>query len=131
MEIGLGSGYQACILLELGAEVYSIERIKKLYDKTKTLLHKMGYYPYMFVGDGTLGLADFAPFDKILVTAAAPEIPQLLINQLKVGGILVVPVGNKDSQIMYKIIKTSEKDYTKEEFDYFRFVPLIGKEGWK
>jgi len=131
MEIGLGSGYQACILIELGAIVYSIERIQKLYEKAKKLLYKMNYHPYMFVGDGTLGLPDYAPFDKILVTAAAPEIPQKLVDQLKVGGIMVVPIGDKDTQIMMKVFKISEKDIIKQEFSYFRFVPLIGKEGWK
>ncbi|MEA3496717.1 MAG: protein-L-isoaspartate(D-aspartate) O-methyltransferase [Bacteroidota bacterium] len=131
LEIGLGSGYQACILEELGAKVYSIERIEKLYKKAKALLPKMGYNPKMFVGDGTVGLPEHAPFNKIIVTAAAPEIPQNLIDQLKIGGILVVPVGDRATQTMYKIKKISDTDFTKQPLDLFRFVPLIGKNGWK
>ncbi len=130
LEIGLGSGYQACILLELGAQVYSIERIEKLFDRTKELLPKMGYKPNMILGDGTLGAPEHAPFDKILITAAAPDIPKSLINQLKIGGILVAPVGGKESQTMIKITKADENNLITEKRDLFRFVPLIGKEGW-
>lgn len=130
LEIGLGSGYQACLLIELGAEVFSIERIKSLFDKAKALLHEMGYNPNIFLGDGTLGLPEHAPFDKILVTAAAPEIPRTLVDQLKVGGIMVTPVGDRDSQVMVKVFKISEKDIIKQELDFFRFVPLIGEKGW-
>lgn len=131
LEIGLGSGYQACILAEVGAQVYSIERIEKLYEKAFKLLPLMGYSINMFLGDGTLGLTEFAPFDKIIVTAAAPDILQKLIGQLKIGGIMVVPIGNRQTQIMYQVTKISEKELNKKAFDSFRFVPLVGKEGWK
>jgi protein-L-isoaspartate(D-aspartate) O-methyltransferase len=131
LEIGTGSGYQACILLELGADVYSIERIKTLSEKAKTLVNMMGYFPKLFVGDGTLGLPDEAPFDKIIVTAAAPEIPQILIDQLNPGGILVVPVGDRDTQTMVKVVKENESKHHTHFFETFRFVPLIGQKGWK
>ena len=131
LEIGTGSGYQACILIELGAEVYSIERIQSLSDKAKTLLNMMGYSPNLFVGDGTLGLPDHAPFDKIIVTAAAPEIPKALIDQLKSGGKLVVPVGDRDSQTMVQVVKESETMHHSHFYETFRFVPLIGQKGWK
>jgi protein-L-isoaspartate(D-aspartate) O-methyltransferase len=131
LEIGLGSGYQACILLELGAVVYSIERIEPLFERTKALLSKLGYQANLFLGDGTIGLEQHAPFDKIIVTAAAPEIPDNLLNQLAIGGIMVIPVGGRENQIMYKVCRTSEKEFSKEALDGFRFVPLIGKKGWK
>lgn len=127
LEIGTGSGYQACVLMELGAKVYSIERHKELYVKTKKLLSEMGYLPKLFYGDGYKGLPSFAPFDKILVTAGAPEIPPALLQQLKVGGLLVIPVDAGSNQIMTRIKKISENDFEKNEFGYFRFVPLVGK----
>ena len=131
MKSGLVQDTRHCVLLELGAEVYSIERIKSLYDKAKLLLHEMGYHPNVLCGDGTLGWPEFAPFDKIIVTAAAPEIPQLLLDQLKIGGILVTPVGDRETQVMYRIYKISDKDIIKQELDLFKFVPLIGEKGWK
>jgi len=125
LEIGTGSGYQACILAELGAKVFSIERQKSLYDKTRVLLPEMGYQRIkLFYGDGYKGLPSFAPFDKILVTAAAPYIPEPLILQLKPGGILVVPVGD-DIQIMTTIHKISDTEVRKEEHGHFRFVPML------
>ena len=130
LEIGTGSGYQACILMELGAEVYTIEYIKKLYDQTKKFLPSMGYKPHFFLGDGTKGLPAFAPYDKILITAAAPTVPKPLIDQLKIGGILVIPVGDNYLQRMVKVIKKNENKVTKEYFDYFSFVPLVGQFGW-
>jgi len=127
LEVGTGSGYQACILSRLGAKVYSIERIKDLYTKTKSLLPKIACNSIkIFYGDGYKGLPTFAPFDKILVTAAAPYIPDALIDQLKIGGILVIPVGASGSQVMYRLTKTSETDYESEEHGLFRFVPLLG-----
>jgi len=131
LEIGTGSGYQACILLELGADVFTIEYIEPLYESAKIMLSKMGYRPHFFHGDGTNGLPAFAPFDKIIVTAAAPEIPQPLLDQLKIGGILVIPVGDDTLQKMMRIIKHGEKTYKKESHDFFSFVPLVGKFGWK
>ncbi|MCX6283251.1 MAG: protein-L-isoaspartate(D-aspartate) O-methyltransferase [Bacteroidetes bacterium] len=125
LEIGTGSGYQACILAELGAKVYSIERQKTLYDRTRNLLTEMGYQRIkLFYGDGYKGMPSFAPFDKVLVTAAAPYIPAPLIQQLKPGGILVVPVGD-EIQIMTTIYKISETEVRKEEHGNFRFVPML------
>jgi protein-L-isoaspartate(D-aspartate) O-methyltransferase len=131
LEIGTGSGYQACILLELGADVYSIERFKSLSDKAGEMLARLNYFPKLFAGDGTLGLKEHAPFNKILITAAAPSIPQPLVDQLVVGGYLVLPLGDRDSQVMVRIIKTSENKIIRQNFEQFRFVPLIGKEGWE
>ncbi len=125
LEIGTGSGYQACILIEMGAKVFSIERQKKLYQKSKKFLPSIGYNPKLFYGDGYKGLPAFAPFDKILITAAAPFAPKNLIEQLKIGGILVAPVGNSDFQIMKSIVKTSENITKEYEHGTFRFVPLL------
>lgn len=130
LEIGTGSGYQACILMELGAEVYTIEYIKKLYDRTKKFLPVMGYRPHFFVGDGSKGLPAFAPYDKIIITAAAPTIPKPLIEQLKVGGLIVVPLGDNNLQRMVRVTKKSEEKVSKEYFEYFSFVPLVGEFGW-
>lgn len=130
LEIGTGSGYQACILLELGAEVYTIEYIRKLYEKTRKFLPTMGYRPHFFLGDGSKGLPAFAPFDKILITAAAPTLPRPLISQLRTGGIMVVPVGDNTLQRMVKVTKKGEDEISKEYFDYFSFVPLVGEFGW-
>jgi protein-L-isoaspartate(D-aspartate) O-methyltransferase len=130
LEIGTGSGYQACILIELGAVVYSVERIAALSETASKLLPLMGYNPKLFVGDGSIGLEAHAPFDKIIVTAAAPEVPQALMAQLKTGGTLVIPIGDKHTQMMYKITKSSENELLKEAHNYFRFVPLIGQGGW-
>jgi protein-L-isoaspartate(D-aspartate) O-methyltransferase len=126
MEIGTGSGYQSCVLLEMGAKVYSVERIKNLYEKTKIFLPSIGYFPKLFFGDGYKGLPAYAPFDRIIVTAGAPYIPNDLIKQLNVGGILVIPVGDGDIQIMTTITKISETQAEKREWGTFRFVPLLG-----
>jgi protein-L-isoaspartate(D-aspartate) O-methyltransferase len=131
LEIGTGSGYQCCILLELGAIVYTIEYNKVLFTRTSDFLPKMGYKANFFWGDGTLGLPKHAPYDRIIVTAGAPFIPQKLLSQLNVNGILVIPVGNEDSQKMMRIRKISDTQFEQEEFGIFRFVPLKGKEGWK
>lgn len=125
LEIGTGSGYQTAILLELGARVYSIERHKDLFLKAGELLKKMGYNPYLFWGDGYLGKSAFQPYNKILITAGAPNIPDELINQLKIGGIMVIPVGSGSSQKMIKLIKTGENKYTTEEHGLFSFVPFL------
>lgn len=130
LEIGTGSGYQACILMELQAEVYTIEYNKTLFERTRRFLPKMGYKPYFFHGDGSQGLDKYAPYDKILVTAGAPTVPKALVSQLKVGGKLVIPVGDNVRQKMVLITRVSEKKLKKEEFDYFSFVPLRGKSGW-
>ncbi|MFP4025253.1 MAG: protein-L-isoaspartate(D-aspartate) O-methyltransferase [Thiohalospira sp.] len=125
LEVGTGSGYQCAILLELGAKVYTIERQRELYLKTRALLNKLGYKPYFFYGDGYLGLPRFAPFDKILITAGAPEIPQDLLKQLKVGGRMVVPVGGGGGQVMMAIDRISEDEFKESQHGYFAFVPMI------
>lgn len=131
LEIGTGSGYQACVLLELGARVYTIERIDKLFEKTSNLLPEMGYNPTMILGDGTLGAPKYAPYDKILLTAGAPKIPQALKDQLKTGGCIVAPVGERSTQQMVKLIKIDDSKFITQSYDQFRFVPLLGKQGWQ
>jgi len=125
LEIGTGSGYQACVLIEMGAKVFSIERQKVLFNRVKEFLPSINYNPKLLYGDGYKGLTAFAPFDKVLITAGADSIPQALIDQLKIGGILVAPIGKRDIQIMTKIVKISETDYEKSEHGTFRFVPLL------
>jgi protein-L-isoaspartate(D-aspartate) O-methyltransferase len=125
LEIGTGSGYQTSILLELGARVFSIERQRTLYDKTRSFLPSIGYNPKLFFGDGYKGLSAYAPFDKVLVTAGAPYIPEDLIHQLVTGGILVIPVGAGQVQVMTKVVKVSGHEIEKTELDTFSFVPLL------
>ncbi len=125
LEIGTGSGYQAAVLIELKAQVYSIERQRELYNRVRKFLPSVGYVPKKLVyGDGYLGLPEDAPFDGIIVTAGAPEVPKALLSQLKVGGRLVIPVGD-DVQVMTLYIRTSEKSFEKHEFGDFRFVPML------
>ena len=127
LEIGTGSGYQTAILLEMGAKVYTIERQKELFKKTKLFLPKLGYKPKKIIfGDGYKGLPENAPFDGIIVTAGAPFVPKPLLEQLKIGGRLVIPVG-EDIQTMTLYIRTSEKDFEKHELGKFRFVPMLKK----
>ena len=130
LEIGTGSGYQAAILLELGAEVFTIEYNQKLFQKTMDFLPKLGYNPHFFQGDGSLGLPKHAPYDSIVVTAGAPNVPDTLIKQLKIGGVLVIPVGDQKQQKMIVIKKLSQNKASKKEFSHFSFVPLLGKDGW-
>ena len=130
LEIGTGSGYQACILHLLGAEVFSIEYQKKLFEHTSRFLQRLGIQLQLFFGDGTGGVPSHAPYDKIIVTAGAPVVPEALIQQLKIGGILVIPVGDRSKQAMVKITKKSATEVQREEFEGFAFVPLLGKEGW-
>ena len=125
LEVGTGSGYQCAVLLELGAKVYTIERQRELYLKSRALLSEMGYKPYFFYGDGYLGQPNYAPFDKILITAGAPEIPKELLNQLKTGGRMVVPVGDSRGQVMMAIDRISENEYKESEHGYFSFVPML------
>ncbi|MBT8320633.1 MAG: protein-L-isoaspartate(D-aspartate) O-methyltransferase [Eudoraea sp.] len=125
LEIGTGSGYQTAVLLELKAKVYTIERQLELFKKTRLFFDKMGYRPKKLVfGDGYKGLSVEAPFDGIVVTAGAPQIPKALLSQLKVGGKLVIPVGEED-QIMTVIIRKSKKAFEKMEYGAYRFVPLL------
>lgn len=125
LEIGTGSGYQTAVLCELGAEVYSIERQHVLFKQTKRFLEKIGYRPkHLTFGDGYAGLPKFAPFDKIIVTAGAPEIPEALLNQLAIGGRMVIPVGT-DSQTMTLLIRKSALEFERHELGEFRFVPML------
>jgi protein-L-isoaspartate(D-aspartate) O-methyltransferase len=130
LEIGTGSGYQACVLIEMGARVYTIEYNRKLYEQTKGFLPQIGYNPYFFYGDGSKGLPAKAPFNKIIVTAGAPIIPTALTDQLAEGGILIIPVGDREKQTMVRIRKKNQ-NLTQEEFANFAFVPLLGEQGWK
>jgi protein-L-isoaspartate(D-aspartate) O-methyltransferase len=125
LEIGTGSGYQACVLEEMGAKVFSIERQKKLYLKYKKFLASLGYKSKIFYGDGYKGLPAFAPFDKILITAGAPDLPKDLVDQLKPGGMIVIPIGKGGVQIMTRYFKTDDGSMQKEEHGNFRFVPLL------
>lgn len=126
LEIGTGSGYQACILAEIGAKVFTIERQRKLYEKTKAFLPKIGFRSIRcFYGDGYKGLSAFAPFDKIIITAAAPDIPAALTDQLKTGGYIVIPLGAGDVQTMIRLTKQEDGSLTEETFGAFRFVPLL------
>lgn len=131
LEIGTGSGYQACILLELGAKVFTIEYNKVLYEQTRKFLPEIGYRPVFKYGDGSLGWPLHAPYDGIVVTAGAPVVPQTLKEQLTIGGMLVIPVGNTERQRMVKITRLDETEFKTEAFDHFAFVPLLGKEGWR
>ncbi|RAV29260.1 protein-L-isoaspartate(D-aspartate) O-methyltransferase [Sinomicrobium soli] len=125
LEIGTGSGYQTAVLLEMKARVYTIERQLELFKRTSLFLPKLGYRPKkMIFGDGYKGLPEEAPFDGIIVTAGAPEVPKPLLAQLKIGGRLVIPVG-EDTQIMTMFVRKSAKEFAKSEFGEFRFVPLL------
>ena len=129
LEIGTGSGYQAAILVEMGASVYTIERQKELYLLAQSLLGSLKYRLHFFYGDGYQGLPTYGPFDRILITAAAPEVPEKLLEQLKPGGRLVVPIGGWGSQVMTLIEKKGDKDYRRSEHGLFVFVPMLsGKE---
>lgn len=125
LEVGTGSGYQACILAELGAKVFSIERQKTLYDKAVKFLPTFHYPIKLFYGDGYKGLPAYAPFDRILVTAGAPVIPEQLLMQLKPGGLLVIPLGPGDIQVMTSVTRVSETEFERKEHGTFRFVPLL------
>jgi len=132
LEIGTGSGYQAAILAELSEIVYSIERVDTLSSRARTNLYSQGYDNiYLIVGDGTLGLPEYAPFDRIIVTAAAPKATEILLSQLKKGGKMVVPVGNRSIQDLKLIEKALNGRIYRKSLGGCRFVPLIGKEGWR
>ena len=125
LEIGTGSGYQTAVLLKCRVKVFTIERQLELFKKTSLFFKKMGYRPKRFIfGDGYKGLPEAAPFDRIIVTAGAPEVPKALLSQLKVGGRLVIPVGFEE-QIMTLYVRTSEKEFEKKEYGSFKFVPLL------
>ena len=131
LEIGTGSGYQSSVLAECGARVYSIERQKLLHDTAGPLLEQLGYNVKTFYGDGYLGLPRYAPFDKVIVTAGAPYIPPALIEQLKVGGILVIPVGEGREQVMKTVTKISATEVQIKKHGDFRFVPLLEEKAGK
>ena len=125
LEVGTGSGYQAAVLIEIGARVFTIERQRELFLSAQRTLIPLGYKPKFFFGDGYEGLTAFAPFDRILVTAGATEVPEKLKEQLIIGGIIVIPVGNRFGQKMIRIIRTGEDTYQRTEHGYFSFVPLL------
>ncbi len=125
LEIGTGSGYQSCVLLELGAKVFSIERHRSLHLRSKRQLNSLGYFPKLFFGDGFKGLPTFAPFDRVIITAAAPHIPQDLKDQLKVGGFMVIPLGEGKNQQMQRLTKISDTEFQTEVYGDFSFVPML------
>ena len=125
LEIGTGSGYQCSVLMEMSVKVFSIERHRSLHMKSKKILNQLGYFPKLFFGDGYKGLPGYAPYDKIIITAAAPFIPQDLLEQLKVGGMMVIPLGDTDKQEMQRIIKIAENEFKTETYGEFSFVPML------
>lgn len=127
LEIGTGSGYQACVLAAMGAKMFSIERQRNLYFKTKEILEQLPYRVKTFLGDGFEGLPTYAPFDRIIITAGAPRIPEALIEQMKTGAIMIIPMDNPngDGQIMMKITKLEDGTLKKESFGGFKFVPML------
>ncbi len=132
LEIGTGSGYQAAILSRLVKEVYTVERIPELAERAKKVLEKLGYdNVFVKVSDGTLGWPEFAPYDKIIVTAGAPKVPKGLLEQLKEGGRMVIPVGPRHAQVLKVISKLDDSSVVEEEDTPCIFVPLIGEDGWQ
>ncbi|MCS7281515.1 MAG: protein-L-isoaspartate(D-aspartate) O-methyltransferase [Desulfobacterota bacterium] len=132
LEVGTGSGYQAAILAELAEKVYSIERIPSIAKRARKILDELNYTNVLIkIGDGTLGWKEYAPFDGIIVTAASPYVPKPLLEQLKIGGRLVIPIGGEFSQDLIVYTKVGENDYEEENYGGCRFVKLIGEYGWK
>lgn len=131
LEVGTGSGYQAAILDYLGARVYTIERDFELFKEARKRFEELGLKIATICGDGTIGWKEFSPYDGIIVTAAAPDVPKALKDQLAIGGRLVIPVGSKTTQIMHILTKVGENEFEIEKIPAFQFVPLIGLEGWK
>ena len=130
LEIGTGSGYQAAVLHNMGIKVWSVERIPELLENARNTFDRMGYNIATQLADGTLGWSTFAPYDGILVTAGAPEVPASLLRQLAVGGRLVIPVGDRQTQRLEVIDRIAEDDFEVRDCGEFRFVPLIGRRGW-
>lgn len=131
LEIGTGSGYQAAILLAMGAEVYTIERNLEIYNETMKRIDKLGLRVHARYGDGTIGWQEYAPYNGIIVTAGSPSVPKSLMKQLDIGARLVIPVGGKISQTLKIVTKTAEEEFSIQDIPEFSFVPLIGREGWK
>lgn len=129
LEVGTGSGFQASVLHEMGAKVYSVERIKELYERTRALLKSFGYTVKTFFGDGNLGIPSFAPYDRIIITAGAPIVPEGLLHQLKPGGIMVIPVTVGDAEVMKTITKNPDGTLVVQEHGTFRFVPMLEDKG--
>jgi len=129
LEIGTGSGYQSAILAELGAQLFTIEKIPELGQRAKTMLEAMGYSFVSRIGDGTLGWQTYSPFDAIIITAGAPVLPESLVYQLKPEGRLIIPIGSKNEQ-MLKLYKKEQKEITITDIKFLKFVPLTGREGW-
>lgn len=125
LEIGTGSGFQTSILCALGAKVFSIERQRELFLKAKLVINKLGHNPKLFYGDGYKGQPSYAPFDRVLVTCGAPFVPDALLEQLAIGGILVIPIGEGAKQIMTKITKVSDTEFDSQTFGDFSFVPML------
>lgn len=127
LEIGTGSGYQACVLAALGAKVFSIERQRNLYFRTKEILEQLPYHVKTFLGDGYEGLVTYKPFDRVIITAGAPMVPPKLVDQLKPGGIMVIPMDRPDGegQIMVRLTKNADGSLSREEFGDFKFVPML------
>jgi protein-L-isoaspartate(D-aspartate) O-methyltransferase len=130
LEIGTGSGYQAAILAELGCRVFTVERHMDLHLQARKILETLGYHIASRCGDGTIGWSEYAPYDAVIVTAAAPDIPRALLDQLAPGGRLVIPVGDQKTQRIRIMVRT-ESGFDSQEVPGFKFVPLIGKNGWK
>jgi protein-L-isoaspartate(D-aspartate) O-methyltransferase len=125
LEVGTGSGYQAAILAEMGVKVYTIERYRELYLKSQRIISSLGYNIHFFFGDGYEGKPQYGPFDAILITAAAPSVPETLMQQLNTGGRLVVPVGDSDVQVMTVVVRTGPDSFEKSEYGNFVFVPML------
>jgi protein-L-isoaspartate(D-aspartate) O-methyltransferase len=125
LEIGTGSGYQAAILAEMGARVFTIERFRELYQKAQQTLSSLGYSADFFYGDGHSGMPKYGPFDGIIITAAIKEVPDALLKQLKIGGRLVVPLGDNSTQVMTLVVREGEKNFKYSSHGYFVFVPML------
>lgn len=130
LEVGTGSGYQASVLMELGVELYSIELLPKLHKRAKKLVEALGYEPKFFVGDGSKGLPEHAPYDRIVVTAGAAKVPLELVEQLRIGGKMVIPIGNKNVQTMMRLTRETPHKLLRERCGGFAFVPLVGEYSW-
>ncbi|MEJ5351105.1 MAG: protein-L-isoaspartate(D-aspartate) O-methyltransferase [Melioribacteraceae bacterium] len=130
LEIGTGSGYQAAILYEMGAKVFTIERNYELYNRALKIFDELNLKIAARCSDGTIGWEEFSPYDGIIVTAGSPSVPKALKKQLAIGGRLVIPVGDRQTQVLTILTKISDEEFSVNEIPYFAFVPLVGKEGW-
>ncbi len=131
LEIGTGSGYQAAVLAKLGAKVYTIERHFELYKQARQILAELSLQVFTRQGDGTIGWKDNAPYDAIIVTAGAPDVPNSLVAQLRIGGRMILPIGDEKTQMLTLVRRIDQEHYEGHNLGEFRFVPLVGKEGWQ